>query len=54
MTVAELIEYLQTLPKDTQIIKFVGETGREYRGVEFQYVQVLYKDGKIEKTLKVI
>lgn len=54
MTVEMLIEFLQTLPKDTKIIKYVGERDRTYREVDFQYVQIIDKDGKVEKTLKVM
>lgn len=54
MTVETLIEFLQTLPKDTKVVKYVGERDRTYREVDFQFVQIIDKDGKIDKTLKVM
>ena len=51
MTIETLIEFLQTLPKDTKIVKYCGERDRAYREVDFQFIQTINKDGKIEKSL---
>lgn len=53
MTVEMLIEFLQTLPKDTKIIKYVGERDCSYREADFQFVQTIDTNGKIEKSLRV-
>jgi hypothetical protein len=53
MTVETLIEFLQTLPKDTKVVTESHDRNCVYREVDFQFIQTISKDGKIEKTLKV-
>lgn len=53
MTVETLIEFLQTLPKDTKVVTESHDRNYVYREVDFQFIQTINKDGKIEKTLKV-
>jgi hypothetical protein len=54
MTVETLIEFLQTLPKDTKVVKYCNDRDCAYREVDFQFIQTINKDGKIEKSLKVM
>lgn len=54
MTIETLIEFLQTLPKDTKVVTYSNDNRNcAYREVDFQFIQTINKDGKIEKTLKV-
>ena len=53
MTVEILIEFLKTLPKETKVVTYCNDKNCSYREVDFQFVQTINKDGKIEKTLKV-
>ena len=53
MTVETLIEFLQTLPKDTKVITFDNDRNYTCREVDFKFTQTINKDGKIEKTLEV-
>lgn len=52
MTVEKLIEFLQTLPKDTKVVKLTpGNT--TYREVAFNYFQAINTDGTVAKRLEV-
>lgn len=51
MTVETLIEFLDTLPKDTKVVKYCNDRDCTYREVDFQFIQSINKDGKIEKSL---
>ena len=53
MTVETLIEFLQTLPKDTKVVTYCNDRDCSYREVNFQFSQTIDKNGRIEKTLKV-
>lgn len=53
MTVETLIEFLQTLPKDTKVVTDCYDRDYSYREVDFKFTQTINKDGKIEKTLEV-
>lgn len=53
MRVDTLIEFLRTLPIDTKVVKESHDRNSVYRDVEFQFIQTISKDGKIEKTLVV-
>lgn len=53
MTVETLIEFLQTLPKDTKVVTYSNDRDCAYREVDFQFIQNIDKNGKIEKSLKV-
>jgi hypothetical protein len=53
MTVKILIEFLDTLPKDTKVVTYCNDKDYSYREVDFQFIQTINKDGKIEKILKV-
>ncbi len=53
MTVETLIEFLQTLPKDTKVVIYCNDKNCTYREVDFQFIQTIKKDGKIEKILQV-
>jgi hypothetical protein len=53
MTVETLIEFLQTLPKDTKVVTETYDRDCSYREVDFKFIQIINKDGKIEKTLEV-
>ena len=53
MTVGTLIEFLESLPKDTKIVTYCNDRDCSYREVDFQFIQTIDKNGKIEKTLKV-
>ena len=54
MTVETLIEFLQSLPKDTKVVKLCNDRDCTYREVDFQFIQTINKDGKVDKSLKVI
>lgn len=51
MTVETLIEFLQTLPKDTKVVTDSHDRNCSYREVDFKFIQTIKKDGTIEKTL---
>lgn len=53
MTVETLIKFLETLPKDTKVVQCDGGRDNSYREVDFQFIQTIDKNGKIEKSLKV-
>lgn len=53
MTVGTLIEFLESLPKDTKIVTYCNDRDCSYREVDFQFIQTIDKNGKIEKSLKV-
>lgn len=55
MTVEALIKFLETLPKDTKVVQYDSGRDRDsaYREVDFQFIQTIDKNGKIEKSLKV-
>lgn len=53
MTVETLIEFLRSLPTDTKVVTDSNDRNSVYREVDFQFIQTINKDGKIEKTLKV-
>lgn len=48
-----LIAFLENLPKDAKVVKYVGERDCSYREAEFQFVQIIDTNGKIEKSLRV-
>ena len=52
MTVEKLIEFLQTLPKDTKVVK-LKPNDTTYREVAFNYFQAINADGSITKRLEV-
>ena len=52
MTVEKLIEFLQTLPKDTKVVKLIPNSC-SYREVAFDYFQAINADGSIAKRLEV-
>ena len=54
MTVETLIEFLQTLPKDTKVVTYCNDRDYSYREVDFQFNQTIDKNGRIVKILKVI
>lgn len=53
MTVGTLIEFLESLPKDTKVVTYCNDKNCSYREVDFQFIQTIDKNGKIEKSLKV-
>ena len=53
MTVEKLIEFLQTLPTDTKVVKLSNDKNCIYREVAFNYTQVINADGTIAKRLEV-
>lgn len=53
MTVGTLIEFLENLPKDTKVVTYSNDKECTYREVDFQFIQTIDKNGKIEKSLKV-
>lgn len=53
MTVGTLIEFLENLPKDTKVVTYSNDRDCAYREVDFQFIQTIDKNGKIEKSLKV-
>ena len=53
MTVGTLIEFLENLPKDTKVVTHCNDKDCSYREVDFQFIQTIDKNGKIEKSLKV-
>lgn len=53
MTVGTLIEFLESLPKDTKVVTYCNDRDCSYREVDFQFIQTIDKNGKIEKSLKV-
>lgn len=53
MTVGTLIEFLESLPKDTKVVTYSNDRDCSYREVDFQFIQTIDKNGKIEKSLKV-
>ena len=56
MTVETLIKFLETLPKDTKVVQYDSSRDRtsSYREVDFQFIQTINREGKVEKSLKVI
>ena len=53
MTVGTLIEFLESLLKDTKVVTYCNDRDCSYREVDFQFIQTIDKNGKIEKSLKV-
>lgn len=51
MTVGTLIAFLENLPKDAKIVKHSNDRDCAYREVDFQFVQTIDTNGKIEKSL---
>lgn len=53
MKVDKLIEILQSLPKDTDVVKLSERRDRVYIDVGFKYIQEIKPDGSISKKLMV-
>ena len=51
MTVGMLIAFLENLPKDAKVVKYSNDRDCAYREVDFQFVQTIDMNGKIEKSL---
>ena len=53
MTVEKLIEFLETLPKDTEVVTQSANRDGSYREVPFDYIQEIRADGSMVKRLEV-
>lgn len=53
MKVDRLIEILQSLPKDTVVVKLSEGRDRDYKEVGFKFIQEIKPDGSISKKLLV-
>lgn len=53
MKVDRLIEILQSLPKDTVVVKLSQVRDGDYKEVGFKYIQEIRPDGHISKKLLV-
>lgn len=51
MTVGTLIEFLENLPKDAKVVEYSNDRDCAYREVDFQFVQTIDRNGKLEKSL---
>ena len=53
MTVEKLIEFLETLPKDTEVVTQSAKRDGSYRDVTFHYLHAINADGSTAKRLEV-
>lgn len=53
MTVEKLIEFLETLPKDTKVVTHSANRDGSYREVTFHYLHAINADGSTAKRLEV-
>ena len=53
MTVEKLIEFLEALPKDTEVVIQSAKRDGSYREVTFHYLHAINADGSMAKRLEV-